>query len=815
MPKRLQADPTTEPGRRHRHDMAALTLTAENYYDKVLGAWQGKSAGVTLGAGMRGKLTPGRYNYYSPIPGQPVASPAIDFPLVWLAMLEECGPEITPADLAVAWLEHLDYPQDEFGYAALNLRRGVPPPASGSYANWFRHATGGIFRADLWAMLAPGAPQVAAAYAYHDAKLDHSEEGIWATMFLAAVGSAAFFLTDTFTLMTIGLAMIPRTCRTARAVKTALAAAGRGASWLEARESVQHEVGHTNYTDAPQNIGFFTIGLLYGMRDFGAALCAACNCGYDAEGIGGALGAILGIRDGSSGLPDDWLRPIGDVVIPGNGLRDFDAPRTLHEVASRTVALGKEIVAARCPDIAIVSEQEAGPAFAFKPEPMQPSGEARIVPVEREPAEQDALPEPEVRPAATEAEATPPTASEPSRSAPSGAEPPIARELPGFVPQQPAFQPSVAPMPSLPGFVTPQSVAADAAAPMASESGEPAPELSQDASLGAEMSFLSSEPATEEAQIAPDPAGAIAWADNTLVKPLLVTPPNALLGQSGDFEAVLDTGDAPAIAYSTPKMLSLTIFNRGEAFSGRIALLAPPGWQVQTPPGLGQRQYVAAHTGIVRLEFTLAVPTDGARIDIANTIALRLAPDDGGIPTEIDFQLMGASCWWTVGAFANFDGEGFDRAFAPEERPGLNEAYVARSSQQARWERHSFLEPTLALEPLFRGGSGVCYGQTLLQSPLAREVRLVANTNSGVKVWLNGSLVLRRFHREPFRPLLGGGPWAQDVTLRAGGNALSLVCFSPFGGRLTSHAVLLQPVQILDRGSLKTGHSSSSCRPTP
>ena len=122
------------------------------------------------------------------------------------------------------------------------------------------------------------------------------------------------------------------------------------------------------------------------------------------------------------------------------------------------------------------------------------------------------------------------------------------------------------------------------------------------------------EPAESDASpanIAPDPASAIAWADNTLVKPLLVTPPNALIGQSGDFEVVLDTGDAPAIAYNTPKLLSLAIFNRGEAFSGRIALLAPPGWQVQAPAGLGQRQYIAAHTGMLRLEFTLAVPNEG------------------------------------------------------------------------------------------------------------------------------------------------------------------------------------------------------------
>ncbi len=770
MPER-QADPDTEMGRRRRHTMAALTLTAENYYDKVLGAWQGKSAGLTLGAGMHGQLTPGRNNYYSPVPGQPVASVAMDFPLVWLATLEECGPEVAPADLAVAWLEHLDYPQDEFGYAALNLRRGVPPPASGAYANWFRHGTGGMIRADLWAMLAPGAPQVAASYAYHDAKLDHSEEGVWAAMFLAAVGSAAFFLTDSFTLMTIGLAMIPRTCRTSRAVKTALAVAGRGGSWLEARESVQHEVGHKNFTDAPQNIGFFTIGLLYGVRDFGSALCAACNCGYDAETVGGALGAILGIRDGSIGLPDDWLRPLGDVVIPGNGLRDFDAPRTLHEVASRTVAIGKEIVAVRCPDIAILSGSESLPALEAEPSPPLRDGEAQRIPIEFDspassvalnveteaPTENwdessaSSLPTSETEPSVSEARVSAPSESPALEAvaAMNAVDAPASGLFPAVQAQEPVFQPIIEfPPATLPASPSPQSIQSE-------EVSTPAPAVE-----------------SAETKLAPDPAGAIAWADSTLVKPLLVTPSNALLGSVGDFEIVLDTGDAPAIAHNTPKTLSLAIYNRGEAFSGRIALLAPPGWQVQMPPGLGQRQFIAAHTGLLRLECTLFVPEESARIDIANTISLRLAPEDGGAPAEVDFLLMGASCWWTVGTFANFDGEGFDRSYAPEDRPGLNESYVARNFQSARWERHSFVEPALDLEPIFRGGSGVCYGQTLLNSPTACQARLVANTNSGVKVWLNGNLILRRFHREPFRPVLGDGPWALDVSLRAGGNAV-------------------------------------------
>ncbi|HLK56371.1 MAG TPA: ADP-ribosylglycohydrolase family protein [Chthonomonadaceae bacterium] len=727
--------------------MAALTLTSETYIDKVFGAWQGKSVGITLGQPLRGQMVPGRFNYYSPVPGQPAASIALDFALVWLQTLEDTGPEVMPEDLAVAWLEHLDYSQDEFGYAALNLRRGLPPPASGAHSNWFSNGTGGIMRADFWAMIAPGNPQRAAAYAYHDAKLDHSEEGLWAAMFLAALGSAAFFLTDPLTLLTIGLAMIPRTCRTARAIKTALAVSQRGGAWLEARESVQHEVGHPNFTDVPQNMGFFTIGLLYGLKDFGSSLCAATNCGYDAEVIGGALGAVLGIQWGKSGLPTNWTGPLGDLVIPGYGLRDFDTPLTITEVTARTVALGKRVVEARCPEVAIVEAEAAGmeeapAAAAPELEPPAPAPEP-VAPTGLHGLSLEALGGEDLTPAPVEPPAYEFTTSAGETAAEQQPEPQETTQT--------TEPPVLTDAPPPVGF-----------APQAVSREEPAPlETVADASVPPALA------------LAPDPASSIAWADSTLVKPLLVTPPNAFFAMADHFEVMMDAGDHPAMVYNVSKVLAFTITNRGDQpFSGRLSMLAPPGWLVSSPPNLGQRQYIAAHTGVLRIEFTLRANEGQARIDIANNLVLQLTPDGGGAPMEAEFLLLGASCWWTVGAFANFDGEGFDRSYTPEDRPGLGESYISRNLQSIRWEKTSFPESALPLEAFFKGSSGVYYGQTILRSPTTREARIVANTNSGVKVWYNGQLILRRFHRETFRPVLGSGPWAVDVTLRAGDNPI-------------------------------------------
>ena len=831
--------------------MAALTMTVETYRDKVFGGWQGKSAGVTLGAGSRGQLTPGRNNFYSPVPGQPAASVALDFPLVWLHTLEETGPDVVPEDLAVAWLEHLDYSQDEFGYAAQNLRRGLPPPASGAYSNWFRHATGGVMRADFWAMLAPGAPQTAAIYAYHDAKLDHSEEGVWAAMFLAALGSAAFFLSDPIILLTIRLAMMPRTCRTARAVKTAIAAWQRAASWLEARESVQHAVGHRNYTDAPQNIGFFTIALLYGQRDFGTSLCAAVNCGYDTEVTGGAIGAILGILKGSQRLPESWITPVGDLVIPGLGMRDYDAPMSLVEVVDRTVAVGKQVIAAYCPDVALIegagNDKNPGDGNGFtvsSPPKAQnaSSSHARFADLDLTPgsSESSALDTDSdnnsINNSMVGAE-VPLTTSEyaatlnPLPNSPLAGEtvPPInmavapGEALPYMQPVQANEQPLTTdpnliaagnsagsaelkakpyseqeeetgltlqtddelPLSSASDTFAIDSISAQTAAyntsntlqapaplstfkPQAVSQNAPAPPTGLTNDLFSDPSAQGLTPG-----IAPDPVDAIAWADSSRVKPLLITPPNALVGQAGPLNVIMDTGDSPTLAYNVPKTLSFYITNStGEPFSGRITLLAPPGWQIAAPPNLGQRQFLAAHTGSLRADFSVRAPDNAARVDIANAVTLRFSPDNGNPPFEAEFVLLGASCWWTVGPFANFDGEGFDRAYAPEDRPGVNESYVSRSMQNARWEKRTYTESVMDIEALFRGSSGVCYGQTILRSPTAREARLTANTNSGVKVWLNGALVLRRFNRETFRPLLGSGHWTADIVLREGDNSL-------------------------------------------
>lgn len=112
----------------------------------------------------------------------------LDLQLVWLHAVEQYGAGLTAKDLGQEWLEHVFFPYDEYGYALTNLRRGINPPVSGWFGNPFTNCMGSPIRSEIWAMLAPGAPAIAARYAWQDAIVDHGcGEGVYGEMFFAAI----------------------------------------------------------------------------------------------------------------------------------------------------------------------------------------------------------------------------------------------------------------------------------------------------------------------------------------------------------------------------------------------------------------------------------------------------------------------------------------------------------------------------------------------------------------------------------------------------------------------------------------------------
>lgn len=769
--------------------MAQWTLTREVYHEKVYGGWLGRNAGTTLGTPVDAQKTTNALRFYDPLPGQSAASDKMDFQLLWLHTLRQQGPNVTSEQLATAWSEHIAYPWDEYGYAAYNLRRGLAPPTAGAFNNWFKHGLSAAARASLWAMVAPGAPQVAAAYAYRDAILDHAEEGVWSAMFMASMGSAAFFLTDVNQLLDVGLAVIPASCRTARVVRLVRDAFREDATSLEARSRILAAVGHDNFTDTPQNIGFVILGLLYGRGDFGASLCATVNCGYDTDSTGGVLGAQLGIMKGKGGLPQDWIQPLGDSVVLGWGLLHLDVERTVAELTEHTLEAGEQVIAANCPEVQLVEKgAEAPPSFPVEPVPSSPSEPPASDPTAASP---------------TTDTADLPNAGEASHS--TFAMPDLA-ETP-----DPPLLPAASDAAAV-DTVGADTVAADAASteevddePTVPDANVPAdlPDLSstppsahvaaQAPPLGFQPVLQAAPPAEialpiEEASVIPGESGALslpslapsalnaapaAWLDNAVLKPLLVASPNTAIYHAGPFEMVVDYGESgPTLLPNVSSKFTVAIRNLGETeFLGHVALSVPTGWQVMVPGAQGQRQMLAKG-GMARYGFVVRAPED-APLQPRNTLTLVLTPEKG-VPTTCDIGFLGGSCWWFVGPFQNMGGEGFDKVYPIESSTEFEDEYLGRAKGLVKWEKRAFRETVMDLEPIFAGIAGVAYGVTTLYVPTQTEARIIVHTNDGVKVWLNRQRVFQRHSHETFRPTLGYGPASADVSLRAGANQVLL-----------------------------------------
>jgi ADP-ribosylglycohydrolase len=323
--------------------MSAIELGRESFRDKVLGCWLGKSIGGTLGAPHEGKRYALALEFYDPLPKEAAPNDDLDLQLVWLACLEDRGIDPSVAELAEYWAKYAaPYPWNEYGFFMRNYTRGLRPPVAGAFENYFVDEMGSPIRSEIWAVLHPADPEAAARMAWKDSALDHtSGEGTYGEMFWAAAESAAFVESDPVTLIRIGLEMIPLGSHIARSIREALYCFEHGIALGDARERIASRFGHMQPCNAVPNHGFTVLGWLYG-RDFGDKLLKAVNCGYDTDCTGATLGSMLGILGGASAIPERWIAPVGRGIVLHPFTRLPTAPRTIDELADRSIALAEK-----------------------------------------------------------------------------------------------------------------------------------------------------------------------------------------------------------------------------------------------------------------------------------------------------------------------------------------------------------------------------------------------------------------------------------------------------------------------------------------
>lgn len=295
-----------------------LKFNRDSLRDKIYACWLGKNMGGTIGAPYEGKHEMNDIQGFITKPGEVLPNDDLDLQLIWLKAMEEQGPDGVNAQvLGEYWLSYIGPNWNEYGVCKSNLRAGLPAPLSGEYNNaYWQHSNGAWIRTEIWACLYPGNVEKAIEYAFADASVDHGfGEGSYAAIFVAAIESAAFIFSDIETLLQIGLSKIPAECRVSRSVNIALDAYHTGKTWQEARQLLVEDSKDLGWFQAPANVGFAVVGLLYGQGDFKQTLIIAVNCGDDTDCTAATAGSILGIIGGTKNLPADWVSYLGDSIV--------------------------------------------------------------------------------------------------------------------------------------------------------------------------------------------------------------------------------------------------------------------------------------------------------------------------------------------------------------------------------------------------------------------------------------------------------------------------------------------------------------------
>jgi len=321
--------------------------TAVTTRDRILGCWLGKAVGGTLGQTFEGLEGPLDADFYHPVPEGMVPNDDLDLQVLYAVVLADLDdPRVDAGVIARAWRDHVRFPWNEYGVGQRNDAEGIDPPFTGRYDNWFSCGEGAAIRTELWACLACGDPDLAAAYAACDAGFDHAGDGVVAAEFLARLQALAFRFSDPDQLLDLALAGIPVSSGIHRVVSDTRRWVAEGLHWRDVRARIMSGYGNSDFTDVRPNTAFVVLGWLAG-SDFAERICITNDCGQDCDSSTATLGALLGILD-PFGMPERWLAPIGREVVLNPEVSGIEPPATIDELTDLVLDLSARI-AGRAP----------------------------------------------------------------------------------------------------------------------------------------------------------------------------------------------------------------------------------------------------------------------------------------------------------------------------------------------------------------------------------------------------------------------------------------------------------------------------------
>jgi ADP-ribosylglycohydrolase len=356
-------------------EVVKTTRLPSDYAERVYAGVLGKLIGVYLGRPVEGwshdRIADvfGEIDRYVADPGGAplvVTDDDIGGTFTFLRALPDHGndPNLTPAQIGETWLNYIIEGRTIVWFGGLGdstehtayfrLKHGIPAPASGSMALNGRSVSeqiGSQIFIDGWGMVAPGDPERAADFARRAASVSHDGEGVYGAQVIAAMVAQAFVESDLNALLDTAAGLIPLDSTIARVIADVREWHAAEPDWRKTRERIDAVYNVKTYCGnchIVPNHALIILALLYGEDDFRKSLTIVNTAGFDTDCNSGNVGAILGVKNGLSGIDGsgyDWRGPVADrLYLPtaDGGRAITDAVRESYEIVNIGRALAGE-----------------------------------------------------------------------------------------------------------------------------------------------------------------------------------------------------------------------------------------------------------------------------------------------------------------------------------------------------------------------------------------------------------------------------------------------------------------------------------------
>lgn len=288
-----------------------------------------------------------------------------DIEFVTLHAVEKYGLDLNYQEITEMWKAHIN----RFIWAANRKARdlmetGLMPPATGSKKNnpyWYR-ITSQLVN-EIWSVFYPGMVKLATNRAEWGAKIMCDDWAVHATRAYAVMYSAAFFEKDVNKLVSMAAESLPESSPYRRGILDVIKWHNLHDDWRSTRKLI-HENYYEYVDDFKVPDPFVSsvvnglsgiMAILYGQGDFLSTVSIAVSAGYDCDNQAATCGGLMGVINGTSGIPQelllglppskDWDVPFNDTYI--NYSRDnLPNYNRISDIVDRILAITEQAILA-------------------------------------------------------------------------------------------------------------------------------------------------------------------------------------------------------------------------------------------------------------------------------------------------------------------------------------------------------------------------------------------------------------------------------------------------------------------------------------